>query len=214
MVLHIDRSAKIPGPDKKKKVQSFAAFVFHAGRIIRLPDFTVDQVPSLLESLKPIQSRQGGAMDSSRLRSPCPTRRPAALRACSPINWPWSVSFSFAAAHRVFGSVAARNCPTATSLSSPCPRWNNPHIRCVSSCIPLIWHARSGHPAGGKYTDPPYLPRTMSRRIRGYSVPRNRCINEWKFGDRRDYSMIPCYDRARLLKGKSVLMYFSKETDL
>jgi hypothetical protein len=63
MVLHIDRSAKIPGPDKKKKVQSFAAFVFQAGRIFRLPDFTVDQVPSFLESLKPIQSRQGCAMD-------------------------------------------------------------------------------------------------------------------------------------------------------
>jgi excinuclease UvrABC nuclease subunit len=65
MLLHIDRSAKIPGPDKKMKVQSFAAFVFHAGRILRLPDFTVDQVPSLLESLKPLQSRQGGSMDAS-----------------------------------------------------------------------------------------------------------------------------------------------------
>lgn len=63
-ILHIDRSAKIPGPDKKKKVQSFAAFVFQAGRIHRLPDFTVDQIPSLLESLKPIQSRQGSAMDA------------------------------------------------------------------------------------------------------------------------------------------------------
>jgi hypothetical protein len=65
MILHIDRSAKIPGPDKKKKVQSFAAFVFFAGRILRLPDFTVDQVPSLLESLAPLQSRQGGPTDKS-----------------------------------------------------------------------------------------------------------------------------------------------------
>ncbi len=64
MLLHIDRSATIPGPDKKKKVQSFAAFVFHAGRILRRPDFTVDQVPSLLESLHPLQSRQGGAGDT------------------------------------------------------------------------------------------------------------------------------------------------------
>jgi hypothetical protein len=65
MVLHIDRSAKIPGPDKKKKIQSFTALVFLAGRILRLPDFTVDRAPSLLESLKSLQSLQGGAVDTS-----------------------------------------------------------------------------------------------------------------------------------------------------
>ncbi len=56
-VLHIDRSAKVAKPGSKK-IQCFAAYVFRRGQILRLPDFILDQIPSVVESLSWFDSGQ------------------------------------------------------------------------------------------------------------------------------------------------------------
>lgn len=63
-ILHIDRSAKVPGPGKKK-VRSFAAFLFCRGHIIRLSDFTLDHLPTCLESVHHPQTWQGIAIEKT-----------------------------------------------------------------------------------------------------------------------------------------------------
>lgn len=74
-ILHIDRSTKVTGPGKKR-IQTYAAFHFHCGSIIRLPDFTLDQIPSVLESVKSLrfsyrQVADNAAADSlARLENP------------------------------------------------------------------------------------------------------------------------------------------------
>jgi excinuclease UvrABC nuclease subunit len=50
-VLHIDRSAKIDAPGKRKKVQTYAAFLIKAGHIGQLGDFTIDEPGEFYKSL-------------------------------------------------------------------------------------------------------------------------------------------------------------------
>jgi hypothetical protein len=54
--LHLDRAEKVKVPGKKTKVQSFAAYGFRAGQIVRFPNATLEQVDSLLESLQSLQN--------------------------------------------------------------------------------------------------------------------------------------------------------------
>lgn len=49
-VLHIDRSAKIKIQGKRKKVQTFSAFLVRSGYIFELPDFTVETFESFYKS--------------------------------------------------------------------------------------------------------------------------------------------------------------------
>ena len=49
-ILHIDRSAKIASEGKRKKVQTYAAFLIKAGQIAELGDFTVQEISKFYKS--------------------------------------------------------------------------------------------------------------------------------------------------------------------
>lgn len=50
-VLHIDRSEKVPAKDKRKKIQTFSAFLITAGGIYRFEDFDVDSTVKMCSAL-------------------------------------------------------------------------------------------------------------------------------------------------------------------
>ena len=51
-VLHIDKGAKVKIPKQRTKVQSYSVFLTKACGIIKLGDFTIDQMPTLYDLLK------------------------------------------------------------------------------------------------------------------------------------------------------------------
>lgn len=49
-ILHIDRSAKIASAGKRRKIQTYAAFLIKAGQIAELGDFTIEEIGEFYKS--------------------------------------------------------------------------------------------------------------------------------------------------------------------
>ena len=50
-ILHIDMSAKIADKDRRKKIQTYSAFLIRSGTIFELPDFTLEKIEEFHKSL-------------------------------------------------------------------------------------------------------------------------------------------------------------------
>ena len=62
-VLHIDRSAKVPGKDKRKRVQTFAGFLVTGGCVYRFEDFDIDGVEKFRSDLLERNEKTGDAVE-------------------------------------------------------------------------------------------------------------------------------------------------------
>lgn len=66
-VLHIDRSAKIKIQGKRKKEQSFSAFVIRSGSIFELPDFTLETIDAFYSSFTQCLAEAASELSSEQL---------------------------------------------------------------------------------------------------------------------------------------------------
>lgn len=63
-ILHIDRSAKIASADKRRRIQTYAAFLIKAGCITELGDFTIDEFDKFYKSFLAKLSEPADCTDS------------------------------------------------------------------------------------------------------------------------------------------------------
>ena len=66
-ILHIDRSAKIASAGKRRKIQTYAAFLITAGHITKLPDFTPEDLGEFHKSFLTRLSGPADCTDSKQL---------------------------------------------------------------------------------------------------------------------------------------------------
>ncbi len=67
-ILHIDRSAKIASEGKRKKIQTYAAFLIKAGRITKLPDFALENLGEFHKSFLAQLAAPADCTDSKQLK--------------------------------------------------------------------------------------------------------------------------------------------------
>jgi excinuclease ABC subunit C len=66
-ILHIDRSAKIASAGKRKKTQTYSAFLIKAGGITELPNFTIENLGGFYESFIAKLAEPGCLTDAKQL---------------------------------------------------------------------------------------------------------------------------------------------------
>jgi len=63
-VLHIDKSSKIAGTDKRRKIQTYSAFLIKGGVVVELGDFRVEEIDKLYELFLSELEKPAVEMDS------------------------------------------------------------------------------------------------------------------------------------------------------